>query len=452
MFLFLSFIVIVISFFLFKAAAGTMSIHRPNLISLVFYIHLFLTSFIGVNLAMLGIEHYSMSRASFEAIEKAYYSVLYVMICMPLSMIIFQKLFFGGNIKRKINSYYESTACPLQSESDSAIIFYLSVFLLICLLSTVYTYYIIKNPPYIELLMGASPDSVARYRILAKQEFNGNVYVRGLLSVLTSQIVAYIFYGYYRLNNTLFNRYGFYLSVIVAVFAVTYSGEKQPIIIFFLTLIIIKGIFDGGFSRNMLIASLVSTVLMIIGIYAMFGIGWEMSLTSGPIGRVLIGQISSLPLMFDVFPDRVHFLNGASFPPWLSGLFGLENIRPGALIQQLYHPENVRKGTAGVANTLFIGEAWANFGWFGFLFSPVIVGFVVQYIHNFFVSRPKTPIYVGLLGFFLFGTPITGGFVDFLWNASWIYLIAFTIAGLLFRSFIMGAIYEGNSSVAVGSK
>jgi hypothetical protein len=68
------------------------------------------------------------------------------------------------------------------------------------------------------------------------------------------------------------------------------------------------------------------------------------------------------------------------------------------------------------------------------------VGFVVQYIHNFLASRTKTPIYVGLMGFFFLKLPILGGFVDFIWNVGWIFVLVIVFAGIESRQIFKGAI------------
>ena len=86
-YVFLSALVLFISWQLFRRAAGDMSPFRPNMISFVFYYALLIQSFVGVNLAIHWLEnHYLISKIrDFEVRQMAYFTVLYVMVAMPLS-------------------------------------------------------------------------------------------------------------------------------------------------------------------------------------------------------------------------------------------------------------------------------------------------------------------------------------------------------------------------------
>lgn len=149
-------------------------------------------------------------------------------------------------------------------------------------------------------------------------------------------------------------------------------------------------------------------------------------------------QVAGLPLHFEVFPNRVSFLRGGSFPAWMSNsVFGVEHVRSARVLVQVYNPRGIEAGTAGGINTLFMGEAWANFGWIGFLIAPIVVGTVVQFIHNLLVSLPKTPLSVGLMGYYMFRLGITGGFVGFVWNATWLVLAVIVMVGLYSRQVLL---------------
>ena len=68
----------------------------------------------------------------------------------------------------------------------------------------------------------------------------------------------------------------------------------------------------------------------------------------------------------------------AIFEHYIENLFRKqEHVRSAELVMGYADPAAVAANRTGVMNTLFIGEAWANFGWLGFYLSPIVVGFVV---------------------------------------------------------------------------
>ncbi len=435
---FVSVVVLFVSFLLFRRAAGTMSLLRLNIVSWIFYYQLCLLTFVGVNLSLFGVYHYRMSLASEQSLLLAYWSVCYVMIMMPSSMIITEAVFSKVRIRRKILDYFGAKLVPLQSKRDSSLVLYWVIMSGIAFMATVYTYYHLSTPPLIaSLLSGTDPMHYAQLRIEASREFGGSVYIRNLFSLFLAPFVSYIAYGYYRLYKTLPYKFWFYFTAIIALMAVTYSGAKAPAIQYFITLFIIKTAIDGGTTVKALTRIVVLACGLIILLYVISTGGVAFSISGGPLGRVLMGQVAALPLTFDIFPQVMPFLNGASFPSWIVSVFGIEHFRSARILMEIYSPAAVEAGTAGVMNTLFIAEAWANFGYIGLFLAPVIVGVIIQSVYNLLITLPKTPTYLAVMGYFIFGVPITGGFVDFIWNVTWLVMAILIVCGNYFKSFIV---------------
>lgn len=433
-----SLIVGVTSGFLFKQAAGTLSIYRLNLVSWTFYYHLLLQTFFGVSLAMVGIRHYALNRASDEGIMMAYWVVNYTMIAMPIGMILTQRVFGGGNIKAKVHAYFEKPLSALQSRRDSALVIFWSLISIVAALATAYSYYYIRDIPFLAALMGSSSVEVAVLRTMSKYEFQGNVYVRNIFAIGLAPIASYVAYGYRLLRQgELPYRLWFYGTVLVAFFALTMTGEKQPVIAYFITLFFIKSYVEGGSSKRELTFVMATVAGVIVLFYLLLGGRVDISLTSGPIGRMLISQMVGLPLTFDLFPGRVDFLWGASFPEWIVSAFGVEHVRPARLLMEYYNPRGVEANTAGVMNSLYMAEAWANFSWIGVIVAPFFVGGIVQLAYNWLLTHAKTPMFVAILAYFMFGFPITGGVVDFVWNVMFMIILFVIVAAILFRGMVL---------------
>ena len=64
------------------------------------------------------------------------------------------------------------------------------------------------------------------------------------------------------------------------------------------------------------------------------------------------------------------------------GIFGMEQQRSARVIMEYLNPEGVVSETTGVMNSLYMAEAYANFGNLGLLLSPIIVGFTMIFYIN----------------------------------------------------------------------
>jgi oligosaccharide repeat unit polymerase len=159
-----------------------------------------------------------------------------------------------------------------------------------------------------------------------------------------------------------------------------------------------------------------------------------LAFNSGPIGRIIFAQIGPTYLHLDTFPNAVPFLNGRSLPASLINLFDMEQVRSARLVMTRVFPDKIEAGTAGVLNTLFIAEAYANWGYLGILAGTLYVAAFVQIMYITFLKLPKNPVFLSLFIYFSVNIPRTlvGGFTDFLFNPIWIIITCLFLGMLLF--------------------
>ena len=145
--------------------------------------------------------------------------------------------------------------------------------------------------------------------------------------------------------------------------------------------------------------------------------------------------LKDLPLTFEVFPDKIQFLDGASFPEWMStSIFGVEHKASARALMEYFNPKGVASGKSGVISTLFIAEAYANFGKVGLVLAPIFVGLEIQFLHNYILSNYKTPSSVAIYGYFMIAFPLTSGIVGFVWNVGWMFIALIFILGFIISS------------------
>ena len=167
---------------------------------------------------------------------------------------------------------------------------------------------------------------------------------------------------------------------------------------------------------------------------------------NGPLGRTLFTEVGTLSYCFDLFPNVFGYLNGRSFTPTilkLLGMSGAEHLRSAKLTMAFYGSEKVYDGTAGVMNTLFVGEAYANWGYSGVILSIVWVALVISVMMILVLKMRKTPSVVALLALLTVqvGSMLEGGFCDFVYSFN-----------LIFTIFVMLGIYmvfENRNNVVI---
>lgn len=403
-----------------------MSPYRLNILSWNFYVQFVLFTFIGATLTVWGVPHYLIDLVSVETKRQAYWFITITMISTPLAMVIAQQYLFGGNIRTDVQTYFNG---PLQKVNNQAVYWVILTF--VVFLATTYVYLVLRRIPFLILFSNLSSFDLALTRAEAKYNFAGNEYIRNLFSVLLAPLTSYVAYSYYWYYKRPFYRWWFWSTVLITVAALTYNNEKSPIIIYFLSLYFATTFIKGKANKKQLATIGLVTFGLLVATYVLFANeAVSQNLFTGIVNRIVLSQYAGVPLTLSAFPRLMPFLWGSSFPAWLASLFNQEHLASANALNLLYRSRAVEEGTAGVINSFFIAEAWANFGWMGVLIAPVWIGVLMQFIYYKLITAPKTPVNVALMTYFMTAFPITGGFVGFVWNPAWFFFGILTIVGL----------------------
>lgn len=131
--------------------------------------------------------------------------------------------------------------------------------------------------------------------------------------------------------------------------------------------------------------------------------------------RVAYGEWLALPTFMAVF-EHNHASLLSIINPELQSVFGAPVDTPSRLAMIDMNPEAVASDRAGVANTFFVGDAYAVFGTFGVFIAPVVVMGELWVLGRAMRALPKSPITVYLYAWCLFKflVGILGGFASFL--------------------------------------
>ncbi len=441
MYLSISIIVLVISFLLFKKAAGSLSFTKLNMISWVFFYNIILQSFISAVLVVNNwVDHYAINRVTNQ--DTRYYAwlaVMYTSIAMPIGMLLVNFI-IGKSTNSLLSAYTNEKIVPLFSKQDSYIKVPLFILSAISILATFYTLFSLPSIGILKVIQGASAYELAVFRMTASRDFTGNHFIKNIFAINLVPVLTFIWYAYYKYSNSRRDYRMFIVMFIFTFLILTYNLEKSPFISFLLGFLFFRVLIYGEIQKKYLrlvaIAGLGILILMYVYITGTSDILSLFSeYNSGILGRVFLGQSAGTYLMFDIFPKNYDFIGFSSISTFVSDALNLEHSERAARIT-MEHFTHESLETAGVMNTLFIGEAWANFGFAGVIIAPIFVGFIIQALFIRLITLKKTPLLLGVLVYFSYKSSVTGGFNDYLYNATYviifilIFMVYFFASGL----------------------
>lgn len=255
---------------------------------------------------------------------------------------------------------------------------------------------------------------------------------------LGAVIVCYKALVYVRLRPSLFTKLVFFYSALITIAILTYKLEKGPLVFFLLGLFVVYSYLGYRFKVR-IIFSIFLILLLFIGylykdwLFLLMSFDKNMLFT-GLFGRIFIAPTMGFYLMLDSFPSTSNFLFFSSYSNRLSWILGIEHSeRAARLIQYVYNSAQVNDGTAGVINSYYLGEAWASFGVFGVILSPIIVA-VTSFFSFMLISGRRVSINsVSILAALTFASLMFGGFNDFLYNLTFMLYLAFRILKVIIK-------------------
>jgi hypothetical protein len=220
-------------------------------------------------------------------------------------------------------------------------------------------------------------------------------------------------------------------SFLVAAFSATMAIEKGPFIFLLAMLYLTFVVCRGGQYWQALAKYAAIAMTGFVTIFYIYFMGQEgvASSLKSLVSRIFSGQIAPAYFYLDLFPSRIDYLLGASFPN-PGGILPFHVYPLTKEVVQFMSPGSISKGIVGSAPTVFWTEMYANFGPVGIVFSSLLVGiglFAISHVLSMFcLSPPVIAATVSLAMHYkdLSGTSLSQYFFDS-------YLIAITTVTIL---------------------
>jgi len=417
---------------LFKKAAGTLGMRRPNIITLVYYVFIvqfLLAAFLETSGSAKG--YFSMRAVFDDSVVKAFYATYGVFVLLPLFVILLQRV-LHIHPKKEGDALFKRPWKTVTDRSDSIIILGLfiggAVVSIIFLGLMLFTDMPLKNA--LKANVTGTELAIARHQWVWGEE-KWVQYVRNIVGGWLTPLMALISFVYWLMHRS-FARLALFLwlSVVACLFLLS-SLAKGPILFYFLLPIAyVYGLFCGGFRGKQLGLLSLAVIAAAVVLYSVTLRTPDLkAIIPALLERVFFGQYSGTVLTFDMFPRLNPFLGLSGFfvqGPWR--LLGGEGTRYSVLLMQQYYPEGWAAERAGYMSTLFIAEGYACFGIIGILLSVFIVALwltVLQWLWFRVRLQPVSVAFLGLLTFWLISF-VGDGLLVFLYPSG-VLIVALTV-------------------------
>ena len=218
-----------------------------------------------------------------------------------------------------------------------------------------------------------------------------SLFMRDFLSITSAA-----FFGFYLVKKNFFYFLIFITSFFISCFSMTMATEKAPLLWYFISLFLMYVLIrqNGQFKIKQIIGFGAFAFLFISFIYVIFmGSSDFFTGMTSAFSRIVTGQIHPLYHYLEIFPQRIDFLWGTSFPN-PGALMPFDSFLLTKEVFALTFPEILDAGIGGSMPTFFWGEMYANFGYLGIIIPPIFVGFFLYGLNILLLKLPNTPIFL----------------------------------------------------------
>lgn len=434
-----SIFIVLISYYQFKIIAGSMALNRLNMMSIIFYFYFIFVSYVGATFIANGYGYNPvLNYVSEDKRMFGWLAISYVIIAFPFGALIAKYIFNIQDVNKLFNKYVGKKLEPSISQKDSymkLLMYFLSI---ICVISVIYMILITGSIPQAKFFSLQDQAEVLLLRNSINRNFEGIYFIKSVLFEKLTPLLSFISFSYYKMTGLKKDKIWFNFMFLLTIFVYTFTLSKSPLVTYGITFVILKIYLEGHIKwKSFLFFSLIA-VLGIIFLFFLIVKNGEISFIFNYLfNRIFFDQISGTFLMFEIFPNRHNFIGFSSLSKPISNLLLGGYSEPAARIAMEYaFPIASEKGIMNLLSTLFIGEAWANFGWAGLIFSPIYLGFIIGLIYYIFLSLKKSPILVSFLAYCSFGVSISSEFNSYIYN-SVMFAIVFIFSGVYLYALIL---------------
>lgn len=320
--------------------------------------------------------------------------ILFLFTCSIVAITSISLTFLSLNLVSPIKKNFYTLAPKAENLSvdlNLLIIIIISIFVLII--------YLIKIPELAILKLitdGIESAKIARSNMTAN--FPGKYHWYKVVLLDSLQLIAYIFFAKFLNAKTLYNLMMFIFVTLIAIFCCIMATMKAPVAYFtaglFLTYCL--SLKSGKYPlKQMMALGIVSLMLLFLAFFNTMRTKGIKQISYSIMSRTLTGQITPAYFYVEYFPKEEDFLLGTSAPS-PKGILPHKPFSIANKVMSWKFPHLEEKGITGSAPTVFWGEGFANFHFFGVIIFSILIGAILFIVEASLARASKTPSTIAL--------------------------------------------------------
>jgi len=344
-------------------------------------------------------------------------------ICTLYALVIMIFLYYIFDIKKIISSYSEKRIILFKPETYKYL--WIITFVL-CVLCFVYVYYQANWTHPCLSVLSLDRHAVKLLRSNVEHSVNMNIFNLGFKLFLPINLITSLFF----LRRKHWAIISFMLFVIMGTFTL-----KRASMVYVIIFVLFFEMLLSQIDLKTFLKYFFWGLFFIIGMYFIVkSVSFESNIFIILFRRIVYGEIANLPNYFEIFSDN-HLSFYHLLPPYVSNIFTGEVLPSAAkIVMEHINPAAISAGTAGSATTLFIGEAFAVWGYMGVVIFPVFIMISIIVIVNIFTRMKKNFI---ILLFFSFAltqifSSVFSGIGRFIFSSIQIVLFLFFYCSIIY--------------------
>lgn len=343
----------------------------------------------------------SIAPEQFESVKiTVNFFLAWIAIAFPLGMLLSDKLFKKLNLKNNILEYYNKPMLQVNRLE-----------LILLLFSLIFTSYIIYKIGFIPQLKMFSLTKLEAAQLRNQLTFNfpANVHLKELVGM--HLIIIFCFSSYLKLLNkkTYKNVIIFSLFLLMSMFFVSINLNKSGIAFLLIGLVFCYTL-ENNIGFKAISLTIISLIVLMISSYYVTYKKNPINLLLGIKNRIIYSQTFGNYLSVYYFPKKIEYIGLSSISRTIEKLgFEYKENSAKQIMNKIKKDEKDKK-ISGYMVSHYMAEAWANFGIFGVILSPLYIGFLIKSLLGIIINQRRTPLFMGLFVFISYKLATISGF------------------------------------------
>jgi oligosaccharide repeat unit polymerase len=363
---------------------------------LIFVIFIF--QYLGLPLLYFKIDQYRVDEVTDTALVFDVFIYLGLAISFLILGFLIGRAFCKGNF-----GFISYSKAPMAQKSSDKVFSLAMLFIGIFVLYKYIDVIGLERIALFSLFSNLDSSSTTLMRSQMGNDFDGRYYIYKFFFRDILNVSSFCLFSLYLSSKKRMALFWFSLSFVISAISALIAVEKGPVLAYFIGLLLCYLLIRNHGQIN-LVAGLKTLVL--ISIVASFsyvftmGAGDPLEGLTQAASRAFTGQIQPAYHYLEIFPEKVGYLLGKSFPNPRE-IFPFQHYQLTVEVMNIIQPWHITEGVVGTMPTIFWGELYANFGALGVVLGSIFAGIVIYVFSNYICMLPCSPFTIAVYVWFI---------------------------------------------------